>query len=276
MAHLVVLLQRTPSGLHPGSATGLCVARDVADTRGATLSAICEGDAGNFDDKIVAQASLYGADSVIFVGPHGLRDLCARWRPLHIFVPWTPLGIQAGRRGQLGEIHPAWINDPVGDPDALPAVVGVVSGVLPWQQAPLKIEADYEATASEMPLPEWLEHSRAGNEPADPDADLYYVAPPNLDPQTAAALSSLGATAISPDQATSQQSGVLLWFDAGPNGLPASLEARPPAARVVLFAGPAAQAKPHHSWSLADWVIEGPWTDAVRDLQGTPWKTALA
>ena len=54
MAHIVVYLQRTPHGLHPASAVGLCWARDIASERGATVTAVCPGDAGEFDRATLA------------------------------------------------------------------------------------------------------------------------------------------------------------------------------------------------------------------------------
>ena len=66
MAHILVYLQRTPGGLHPASSVALCRARDIASERGATITAICRGDAGPLDKGVAAAASRFGADVLVW------------------------------------------------------------------------------------------------------------------------------------------------------------------------------------------------------------------
>ena len=62
MAHILVYAQRTPQGIHPASAAALCLARDIASDRGATITAVCPGDAGRADQFVIGAVSRYGAD----------------------------------------------------------------------------------------------------------------------------------------------------------------------------------------------------------------------
>ena len=39
---------------------------------------------------------------------------------------------------------------------------------------------------------------------------------------------------------------------------------------------PGADAQPHPSWVLADWVIAGAWPEAIKQLHSDLWKPALA
>ena len=48
----------------------------------------------------------------------------------------------------------------------------------------------------------------------------------------------------------------------------------PEAMAVDLAGGPGAQADA--SWALADWVIPGPWNEAIKELHSDLWKPALA
>ena len=54
MAHIVVYLQRTTRGLHPGSTVALCLAREIVE------------------------ASRSGSDQVVFLGPEGIQKLFKR------------------------------------------------------------------------------------------------------------------------------------------------------------------------------------------------------
>ena len=62
MAHILVYAQRTPQGIHPARAAALCLARDIASDRGATVTAVCPGDAGRADQFVIGAVSRYGAD----------------------------------------------------------------------------------------------------------------------------------------------------------------------------------------------------------------------
>lgn len=270
MAHVLVYLQRSPRGIHPASALALCVARDLGSQRGASVFALCPGDGGAFDDHVVAAAGRAGADQVVFVGPHGLQTMVERMRPKHLLTPWTVEADQAVQSAGLDRATPAWVGGPVPDISMFTRVVGIVAGTLPWHQLPSAIEAEFEGQVDQAPVPAWV--SGSGGQPHH-DPSLYYVAPADLDPNVRAQLEALGARAVGPDYAAQHQSGTLLWLDAGPGGLPEALAHRPPTASVIALPGQLTEI--HASWSVADWVIPGPWEQAAQTLAADYWRAAL-
>ena len=269
MAHVLVYLQRTPHGLHPGSATALCVARDLAEVRGASVTGICLGDGGDFDQHVIDASGRLGADQVFFVGPGGLREAHDRLRARHVLLPWTYEANSAVQAAGIGQPIPRWVGGPQeGD---LEAVTAVVAGALPWRWEPEAVEPEYAGDVGEVPLPAWLRAS-GGRLHADPT--LRVVAPPDLEPSVAQQLASLGAESVGLDYADRHSGGTLLWLDAGPNGLPPVLANRPEHARVILLPGPSAS--PSEGWSVADYVLTGRWPDVVAALADPVWRKALA
>lgn len=270
MAHVLVYLQRSPRGLHPASSVALCVARDIGSTRGASVLGICPGDAGPFDDHMVAAAGKAGADQVIFVGPSGLRALVDRLRPKHVLMPWTPEAGAAAESSALDAPTPAWIGGPVDDISAFRRNMYIVAGSLPWHHMPGGIEAEFEGQVDQSVLPDWI--AATGGAPQS-SPGLYYVGPQDLDDNVRAGLANIGAQPVAPDYAMQHQGGTLLWLDAGPTGLPEALATRSPAARVIALPGPLTEM--HTSWTMADWVIPGPWDAAVHQLSADHWRAAL-
>ena len=280
MAHVLVYLQRTPDGLHPGSAVALCVARDLSTERGATVTAVCPGDAGNLDEGIVRAASRFGADLVLFGGPKIVEHVQERLQPVHVLAPWTPEGLGAIEGIPGGPPTPRWLDDPSHSYNGADAVTAIIPGTLPWYDLTDTLEAEYEGGVEEVPLPGWVagrQVSSGAGAPgfrARPEGALSYVAPQDITAEVQGALRSLGAHPQTPDYAERHSEGTLLWLDAGPNGLPDELAERDPAARVILLPGPMATF--HPSWKLADWVLPGAWNEALRDLHGELWNRALA
>ena len=152
MAHVVVYLQRTTRGLHPGSAVALCLAREVGDARGASVLSLCLGDAGAFDDRLIVEASRSGTDQVVFLGPEGIQKLFRRLAPRHVLAPYTREAGSVLAQAGIGPMVGRWVDGPPARIDKLEPVIGVVAGTLPWQQAPMQIEPEYEADVTQVEL----------------------------------------------------------------------------------------------------------------------------
>lgn len=278
MAHVVVYLQRTTRGPHPGSLVALCLARDVANARGASVLTLCLGDAGGFDDRLIVEASRCGADQTVFLGPEGIQKLFRRLSPRHVFAPYTREAGSVLAQAGIGPMVGRWIGGPAEHPGKLEPVIGTIAGTLPWHQAPLQIEPEYEADVTQVELADWLVTA------AEQAADLSTTAeqPPliyletELDAQTKAALDDIGAYAVSAEDYGSYQDGTLLWFDASGEGLPLTLVERSPGLRVILLVGEREISGPvDASWGLADFVLPGKWSDVVEGFSGTPWKSTF-
>ncbi|PRP98807.1 hypothetical protein ENSA5_29630 [Enhygromyxa salina] len=279
MAHVVVYLQRTTRGLHPGSAVALCVAREVADTRGASVLSLCLGDAGAFDDRLIVEASRSGADQIVFLGPEGIQKLFRRLSPRHVFAPYTREAGSVLAQAGIGPMVGRWFDGPPADPTKLESVIGTVAGALPWKPRPLMIEPEYEADVTQVVLPDWLV------EAAEQAVDLTTTAeqPPllyldtDLDAATKTALEGIGAYAVTSEDYGNYDEGTLLWFDASGDGLPLTLVERSPGLRVILLTGEREiSGALDPSWGMADFVLPGHWADVVREFSGTTWKTAFA
>ena len=270
MAHILVYAQRTPQGIHPASAAALCLARDIASDRGATITAVCPGDAGRADQFVIGAVSRYGADLLTFCGPAGMRPLQERLRPLVCFVPHTEEGLAAAETLAGGPTETTWLHDPAIEWDNLAAVTSIVAGTLPWYDLPTIIDAEYDNEASLVDLPPWISRLDAqfGRGP------LRYFAPHDLDAKTRASLQSLGARQAPAEYLEQHDSGTLLWFSNASSGLPDLLRGRGPGARLMYF--PGADSPLHPSWTAADWVVPGEWPDAIKQLHSDLWKPALA
>jgi hypothetical protein len=280
MAHIAVQLQRTPHGLHPASAVALCWARDIASNRGATVNALCFGDAGDADANIVAAAARFGADVLLFGGPRGLQNLCDRLNPVHTLVPFTHEGLTAASDLGRGAAVPRWIDrrsPPYATADALTAIV---AGVKPWHHFDGEVDPEYEGDVGEVPLPDFAKS--AEDRPAPPMFDLGgmplgYVAPASLDPVVATALETLGATATAWDDAPHHRGGTTVALLGEGGTLPESLDARPDGGRIIALPGPVPQSHDvPPRWKHADWVMPGLWADVVASLREGPWTQAPA
>ncbi|MFO7566641.1 MAG: hypothetical protein R6X02_28620 [Enhygromyxa sp.] len=284
MAHVVVYLQRTTRGLHPGSLIALCLAREVADSRGASVTSLCLGDAGAFDDRLIVEASRAGADQIVFLGPEGVQKLFRRLAPRHVFSPYTSEAGSVLAQAGIGPMVGRWIDGPPADPCKLEVVIGTVAGTPPWQQAPVQIEPEYEADVTQVELPDWLvaaaEQATNLTTTAEQPPLLYATAggqDKELDGETQAALASLGAYRIEPGDHPKYGEGTLLWFDCGGEGLPLGLLERSPGLRVILLPGEREISGPiDSSWGMADFVLPGRWAEIVREFNGTAWKSMFA
>jgi hypothetical protein len=279
MAHILVYLQRTPQGLHPASAVALCFARDLGSERGATVTGMCAGDAGELDRAMVGGAGRFGADNMVFCGPGGIERLQERLRPVHVLAPWTAEGIAAMQGLPSGPMVPRWIDQrrPAwGAPDA---VTGVVAGTLAWHDFDEQLEAEYQGDVDRVPMPEWVKDAAVPLSPAGTERlvisqpELGYVAPAAIDAELRAKLTLTGAKPSTPEEVARAQGGSYLWLAPGAGALPEALSRRGPGSRVVLLPGPDGIFDP--SWALADWVLPGVWPEVLGMLQSPPWRRAL-
>ena len=272
MAHILVYLQRTPAGLHPASALALCRARDIASERGATLTALCAGDAGPRDRGVATAAGRFGADILVFGGPKGLRSLYEQLNPVHVLVPWTPEGLGAAEGLSSGPPVSRWLTTPQPTWGGADAISAVVAGILPWHALGEKLEAEYQTNVDEVTLPDWVaEVATPEGEPAPMFSvggrgPLRWSAPRAPDRETEAMLGRLGALPANTDDPT-DDAGTVLWLSADP--LPPALAQRPVTTRVIVVPGADAGLDP--SWNSAEWVLSGSPAAALEAIHDSPW-----
>lgn len=272
MAHILVYLQRTPGGLHPASAVALCRARDIASERGATLTAVCTGDAGALDRGIAQAAGSFGADVLVFGGPKGLATLQTQLNPVHVLVPWTEEGLAHAESLTSGPPVPRWLTTRQPAWGGADAVTAVVAGTLPWHSFNEMLEAEYQTDVDEVSHPSWVgEVSATCAQDTAPVFEVgargpvRWLGARSLDPETQAAMARLGAEPAGPDEVVT--SGTVLWLSADP--VPSSLALRPVTVRLIVLPGEHAGLEP--SWRAADWVLSGPRAAALGAILDSPW-----
>jgi len=277
MAHILVYLQRTPLGLHPASALALCIARDIGTNRGASVTALCPGDAGVLDEGISRAAARFGADIMVFFGPGGLADTVERLRPVHVLAPWTAEGLGAVGPLKLGPASPRWIRTARPPGAGADTVTGVIAGTTPWYALDATLDPEYLGNVDAARLPTWVEgadtNPRAGYGVTE-GSPVHYVATRALDADLARTLDQLGAQAVAPEAVSTLPAGTLLWFTEGTGALPDAVQQRSVATRLIVL--PDADAGVDQSWMHADLVIPGPWHEAIARLQQPQWSTTLA
>lgn len=272
MAHILVYLQRTPRGIHPASALALCRARDIASDRGATLTALCPGDAGQLDRGLVQAAGRFGADILVFGGPSGLGTLLEQLNPVHVLVPWTAEGLAVADHLPSGPAVPRWLTTPRPSWSGADAVTAVVAGTLPWHVFGESLEAEYQADVDEVPLPDWT----AGATPKDDESPPVFsvgapgpsrwMAPQPVDRDTKNFLVRMGVEQTSTDDPIPTR-GTLMWLSSEP--IPPALAERPVTTRLMVLPGEDATLDP--SWSAAEWVLSGSRAGVLEGLLASPW-----
>ncbi|MBK6917021.1 MAG: hypothetical protein IPH07_06445 [Deltaproteobacteria bacterium] len=279
MAHILVYLQRTPQGLHPASAVALCLARDLGSERGATVTAMCAGDAGELDRAMVSAAGRHGADVMVFCGPGGIERLQQRLSPVHTLVPWTAEGIAAASGLVSGAAIPRWVDARRPDWGSPDATSGIVAGVLPWHDFDEQLEAEYQGDVDQVPMPAWVAEvpPPVGAGGTDRliigEPQLRYVAPDAIDHELRAKLAAVGAKPTRVEDVALATIGHTLWLQPGAGPLPDALAHRGPGSRVLLLPGP--DGTLDATWALADWVLPGAWPDVLAALQTPAWRRAL-
>lgn len=271
MAHIVVYLQRTPQGLHPGSAVALCWARDIASERGASVTAVGLGDAGAADEALVRAASRFGADAVTLCAPGGLARVCERLHPVHTLVPWTPEGLANAAGLPMGPVVPRWVERPnpaFGGADALTAVL---AGAAPWHDLPLLLEPEVERGAQDVELPPWTTDADASFALA-PRPPLGFLSTDPLDPESelVARLRTAGFAPLELEELTHGPEGTALWLVGAGRALPPQAHERAAGTRLLLLTGAEAELDP--SWSVGDAALRGPWPEVLSRLaEGGSW-----
>lgn len=280
MAHILVYLERTPKGLHPASALALCVARDIASNRGASVTAVCPGDAGSLDAGIGRAAGRFGADVVMFLGPEGLTSMIDRLHPVHLLAPWTPEGLGAVQDLSLGPAIPRWIDRARPPGAGSDTVTGIVAGALPWHAMESSLDPEYLGEVDRVPLPEWVAGAMKVDEGEAlgfsmvPEGGLHYVPPAPPGPEIGALLQRLGAEPIDPEHLSDLSDGALVWFCNGAGELPEALRQTPATVRSMVLTGSDGAFDP--SWMYADVVVPGAFDKALARLAEPLWRAALA
>jgi hypothetical protein len=276
MAHILVYLQRTPGGLHPASAVALCRARDIGSDRGASITAVCSGDAGALDRGIAVAAGRFGADVLVFGGPGGLRSLYEQLNPVHVLVPWTDEGLAAAEGLPSGPAVPRWLTTRQPAWGGADAVTAVVAGTMPWHALGETLEAEYQAEVDEVQQASWVSEAAAAHAEGSPPVfavggrgPVRFMAARPPDADTQSALVRLGALPTSSDDpaTASEGAGTLLWLSA--EAVPPALAERPVSVRLVVL--PGEHAGLHPSWRAADWVLSGPRATALGTILDSPW-----
>ncbi len=278
MAHILVYLQRTSLGLHPGSAAALCLARDFADARGATVTALCAGDGGKLDQGITAAAGRFGADVLMYCGPEGLEEMTERLRPVHVLAPWTPEGLAAVQGLPGGPATARWVETERPRMEA-DTVTGVVSGALPWHHYAETLEPEFLGAVDAVPMPPWVASMTAMNRDVPVfsmigPGPLRYLAPEGVGDRVAEELSAHKMESATLEDLERDPTGTFVWLGDGHGALPDALVHRSPTARLVLLPGEGARVDA--SWSGADLVVAGTWTEALGRLHEPLWRKAIA
>lgn len=272
MAHILVYLQRTPRGLHPASALALCRARDIASDRGATLTALCPGDAGPLDRGLAQAAGRFGADILVFGGPRGLQMLREQLNPVHVLVPWSREGLRVAEELPSGPAIPRWLTTSRPSWSGADAVTAVVAGTLPWHVFDEPLEAEYQADVDEVSLPKWTTEALPKDNSPPPVFSVgapgpsRWLAPQAPDRETQSLLVRMAVEQASLDDPV-PESGTLMWLSAEP--IPPALAERSVATRLLVLPGPDAALDP--SWSAAEWVLSGSQTAVLETLLASPW-----
>lgn len=277
MAHLVVYVQRTPHGIHPASALALCWARDIASERGATVTAVCLGDAGALDRGVALAAGRFGADVMLFGGPRALENLQERLRPVHVLTPWTQEGRKAVQVLSTGPAVPRWLHSRNPSWGGADAITGIVAGTLPWHDLDQALDAEYEGDVDEVPLPAWVEAWNEAEPRVLPQFRISggeprtFVPPPDgLDRRVEDTLRSMGFVQGSLADACVAATGTVLWLAPGAGRVPSDAVTRGPGTRLLLL--PGSDGHLDEAWSSVDWVLPGPWPDVLDALSSGGWQ----
>ncbi|RMG94995.1 MAG: hypothetical protein D6705_14550 [Deltaproteobacteria bacterium] len=275
MAHVLVYLQRTPLGLHPGSAVAACMARELASKRGASVLGICPGLSDPWDPAMERAAGRFGCDRLLFVGATEARELVRRLRPVHLLVPWTTEGLGAAIGTGLGEPMGRIVDGPGVGHGPLDTVTAVAAGTHPWIDLETRLEGEYTADAGMVRLPEWLATPPEGA----PEAFVPLSGPPveavvhgHSSPDLDAALGALGARPVAADGVGSSPEGTLLWIELDREVPLPDLDTRGARTSVVVVSP---HVGPHGRDDLrfADWVFRGDPVERLRTLARPPWTT---
>lgn len=274
MATVVVFVLRDRTGIHPASAVSLCVARDLADRRGATVTALAMGDAGDLDHIVTREVARKGADQLVFVGPADLTSFAHRVVPRKVLVPNTPEGLDVLERlgldvGETASLVVATAQEAKTATERRETGLLVTAGTLPWHDCPDAIEPDYGGAFEEgIPCP-WVTgapQAESGGRLVALDHDA------GLD---ASALAELGVESVSADAIADLHDATLLASPAAVADHGETLRARHRSLKLVLIDAHAPPAGPAPDLAV-DFALVGPSARVLGALKETSWRAALA
>lgn len=263
MATLLVLVEASPYGIHPASALSLCVARDLASERGATVVATTPPQTPAQDARVLQEVTRRGADRMVFCDAAQLVELLPSMGPKCILGPATPAS-RAQLQALAGDdLTIAWAQGPAEPPGELHGAIALMAGAIPWHELQAEIIPEYPGDNQLCDLREVEAASAPNHAPA-----LRFVIDPAMDnPQLRAELSLLGASELSPSD---PEDGRCIRICIGEQ-LPTNASAEQ---RWILIPGdptPPIQGE----WGLAHWVLPGTAYDALRSLHSQLWAPHL-
>lgn len=263
MATLVVYVEASSQGIHPASALALCVARDLASGRGATVIAATKPVSAQRDALVLHEASRRGADRIMFCSAEQLRPLMLSMAPQCLLGPATPTGRMLMNELWDQEHTIAWVQGPAEPPADLQGALAVIAGALPWHDLEAKIIPEYPGDdqpgdLNEVPLPS--SPSKAPH--------LRFMIDEGLDnPQVRAELALLGALPLD-SQDTLPEHSVRICI-----GKSLPLEAELDERWILVPGDPNLEIEV--DWGQAHWVLPGDPYDAVRSLHSQLWRPHL-
>lgn len=263
MATLLVLVEASPYGIHPASALSLCVARDLASERGATVVATLAPKDPSRDAQVLEEVTRRGADRMVFCSGEQLAEFLPSMAPRAILGPASEAGKDQLQALTGQDLTIAWVQGPVESPDAIEGPIALMAGTLPWHELQAELIPEYPGDDQLCDLREMQPARR-------PEArcPLRFVIDPALDnAQIRAELSLLGATeAVA--QESSRDSCICIYI--GPD-LPETVQ---PLQRSILIPGDLDRPI-QGDWGRADWVLPGTPYDALRGLHSQFWAPYL-
>lgn len=263
MATLLVLVEASPFGIHPASALGLCVARDLASARGATVVASCEANNPQADASVLREVTRRGADRMVFCNVEQLQSLMPAMAPKCALAPATPSSRQKLLELAGSELTIAWVQGPAEPPGELNGAIALLAGTLPWYDLQAEVIPEY-------PGDDQLCDLRELPVPPGPDsaAELRYVIDPEFDnTQLRSELSLLGASELLAGDHPSPRCVKICIGQTLPSYAT-------PEQRWVLIPG-RPDTPIQSEWGAASWVLPGKAYDALRLLHGQNWSGHL-
>lgn len=274
MATVVVFVLRDRTGIHPASAVSLCVARDLADRRGAAVTALAMGDAGDLDHVVTREVARRGADQLLFVGPADLTSLAHRVVPRKVLVPNTPegrdvldrLGLDVSETASL-VVATAQQSETAGTLREVGLLV--TAGTLPWHDCPDAIEPDYGGAFEEgIPCP-WV------TEAGEMESPRRLVALEHDTGLDASAMTELGVETVTAEVIADLHDATLIASPAAVADHDATLRARHRSLKLVLVDAHPPPAGPAPELAV-DFALVGPSARVLGALKETSWRAALA
>lgn len=263
MATLLVLVEASPYGIHPASALSLCVARDLASERGATVVASLAPEVPSRDAQVLEEVTRRGADRMVFCSRDQLAEFLPSMAPRAILGPATESS-KAQLQALTGQdLTIAWVQGPVESPEAIEGPIALMAGTLPWHELQAELIPEY-------PGDDQLCDLRAMQPARRPDdaCPLRFTIDPSLDnAQIRAELSLLGATEGQEEESATAPS---ISIFIGPT-LPEQVQ---PLQRSILIPGDL-NGPIQGDWGRADWVLPGTPYDALRGLHSQFWAPYL-